>query len=299
MFSRSAERKPLVSVGIPFLNPGPYLDLAVRSVFAQTYPNWELILVDDGSTDGSYERATAIQDPRVRVLRDGQNKGLPARLNEIVRLAKGELVARMDADDAMHPLRLAKQVGFLQANPELDGVTTGAYLIDAEDKPIALLPGRQPSAREVLARGGFLHASLLARKAWFEAHPYSLDYPRAEDRELFVRTFKTSRLHVLPEPLYFYRWFGVPRGRALRTGYRNERKVIWKYGPGLVGLTQTLSLLALSKGKEVASWLAEKVGLENRFSRRYGFTTLTEDQHKDALSALEAIKATPVPGWEH
>jgi len=112
MFSRSAERKPLVSVGIPFLNPGPYLDLAVRSVFAQTYPNWELILVDDGSTDGSYERATAIQDPRVRVLRDGQNKGLPARLNEIVRLAKGELVARMDADDAMHPLRLAKQVGF-------------------------------------------------------------------------------------------------------------------------------------------------------------------------------------------
>ena len=175
MRSRPTEGNLLVSIGIPFLNPGPYLDLAVRSVFAQTYLNWELILVDDGSTDGSYERAVAIQDPRVRVLRDGQNKGLPARLNEIVRLAKGELVARMDADDAMHPLRLEKQVGFLQANPELDGVTTGAYLIDAEDRPIALLPGRQPSAQEVLARGGFLHPSLLARKSWFEAHPYSLD----------------------------------------------------------------------------------------------------------------------------
>ena len=234
MRSRPTEGNLLVSIGIPFLNPGPYLDLAVRSVFAQTYLNWELILVDDGSTDGSYERAVAIQDPRVRVLRDGQNKGLPARLNEIVRLAKGELVARMDADDAMHPLRLEKQVGFLQANPELDGVTTGAYLIDAEDRPIALLPGRQPSAQEVLARGGFLHPSLLARKSWFEAHPYSLDYPRAEDRELFVRTFKTSRLHVLSEPLYFYRWFGVPRGKTLRIGYRSERKVMWKYGPNLV-----------------------------------------------------------------
>ena len=296
MRSRPTEGNLLVSIGIPFLNPGPYLDLAVRSVFAQTYLNWELILVDDGSTDGSYERAVAIQDPRVRVLRDGQNKGLPARLNEIVRLAKGELVARMDADDAMHPLRLEKQVGFLQANPELDGVTTGAYLIDAEDRPIALLPGRQPSAQEVLARGGFLHPSLLARKSWFEAHPYSLDYPRAEDRELFVRTFKTSRLHVLSEPLYFYRWFGVPRGKTLRIGYRSERKVMWKYGPNLVGWGPSLRLIALSFGKELLTWFLEWTHLEKGFQTRRAFQPLLEMHQREALRTSQVIRETCVPG---
>ncbi|MGA4642860.1 glycosyltransferase family 2 protein [Limisphaera sp. 4302-co] len=288
----------MVSIGIPFLNPGPYLDLAVRSVFAQTYPDWELILIDDGSTDGSYERAMAIQDPRVGVFRDSQNKGLPARLNEIVRLANGELVARMDADDAIHPFRLEKQIAFLQANPEVDGVTSGAYLIDTEDKPIALLPGRQPSAREALARGGFLHASLLARKAWFEAHPYSLDYPRAEDRELFVRTFRTSKVHVLPEPLYFYRWFGVPRGQTLRTGYRSERKVMCKYGPSLVGWGPSLHLIILSYGKELVTWFLERTRLEKGFQTRRAFQPLLERDRREALKILKAIRETPVPGWD-
>lgn len=290
---------PLVSIGIPFLNPGAYFELAVRSVFAQTYQNWELILVDDGSRDGSYERAMAIRDPRVRVLRDGQNKGLPARLNEIVQLARGELVARMDADDAMHPLRLERQVAFLQANPEVDGVTSGAYLIDGEDNPLALLPGRQPSTPDVLVWGGFLHASLMARKAWFGNHPYSLDYPRAEDRELFVRTLKVSRLRVLTAPLYLYRWFGVPRGHVLRVGYRSERKIMWKYGPKLVGWGGTLRLILLSWSKEALTWLAEKIGAEKHIARRRVFEALNESQRKEVLSILKAIRGTPVPGWDN
>lgn len=288
---------PLVSIGIPFFNPGSYFELAVRSVFAQTYPKWELILVDDGSQDGSYERALEIRDPRVRVLRDGQNKGLPARLNEIVRLARGELVARMDADDAMHPLRLERQVSLLQANSQVDGVTTGAYLIDGENNPLALLPGHQPSALEVLAWGGYLHASLTARKVWFKTYPYSCSYPRAEDRELFVRALEASTIYVLPDPLYFYRWF-VPRGKMLRMGYRSERKVLWKYGPKLVGWGLTGVLIARSVGKEVITWFLEKFPNERWFLRKRLFRDLRWSQKKEASSILDAIRKTQVPGWD-
>jgi glycosyltransferase involved in cell wall biosynthesis len=289
---------PLVSVGIPFFNPGPHFELAVRSIFAQTYPKWELILMDDGSQDGSYERALQIRDPRVRVFRDGQNKGLPARLNEITQLAQGEFVARMDADDAMHPLRLERQVVLLLSNPEVDGVTTGAYLIDGENKPLALLPGHQPSALEVLMRGGYLHPSLTARKAWFQTHPYSLAYPRAEDRELFVRTLKSSVISVLQEPVYFYRWFGVPRGKLLRKGYRSERRIVWKFGPRLVGWGLTGALIARSVAKEIVTWLLEMTENEHLLLRKKLFRELQEAQQKEANFVLDTIRKTQVPGWD-
>src|SRR5690554_4188978 len=92
---------PSVSIGIPFFNAEAYLLDAIKSVFAQTHQNWELILLDDGSTDRSLEIARSIDDPRVRVYSDGQNKHLAARLNEIARLARYEYLARMDADDLM------------------------------------------------------------------------------------------------------------------------------------------------------------------------------------------------------
>ena len=123
---------PLVTVGLPMYNPGRFLDLAVRSVFAQTYDNWELIILDDGSTDGSLELARRIRDPRVNVFSDGKNRGLPYRLNQILDLASGQFIARMDADDLMHPERIERQGKHLLAYPEADAVTTGAILIDRE-----------------------------------------------------------------------------------------------------------------------------------------------------------------------
>src|SRR5438309_10301144 len=88
-----------VSIGIPFLNARRFLADAVRSVFAQTCDDWELLLVDDGSTDGSLDVVRSIDDPRVRVISDGTNRGLCARLNQIASLARGKYLARMDADD--------------------------------------------------------------------------------------------------------------------------------------------------------------------------------------------------------
>src|SRR5512138_427624 len=105
-----------VSIGIPFYNPGRAFEKAVRSVFSQTHADWELILMDDGSSDGSLELARSITDPRVRVLSDGANRGLCARLNQIAREARHGLLCRMDADDVMHPDRLHRQVEELTAH---------------------------------------------------------------------------------------------------------------------------------------------------------------------------------------
>ncbi|MDX1530526.1 MAG: glycosyltransferase family A protein [Rhodothermales bacterium] len=118
-----ADALPLVSVVVIFLDPGPFLDEAVASVRAQTYPRWELLLVDDGSTDGASERARrwAAADPgRVRyVEHDGHaNRGMSASRNAGVGASRGSLVAFLDADDAWERGKLAAQVALLERHPE-------------------------------------------------------------------------------------------------------------------------------------------------------------------------------------
>ena len=107
---------PLISIGIPFYNAEKYLKFAIQSVIAQSYQNWELILVDDGSSDNSLEIAQdfALKDARIRVICDGKNRKLPYRLNQLILESKGDFIARMDADDIMHPDRLLIQLTYLK-----------------------------------------------------------------------------------------------------------------------------------------------------------------------------------------
>lgn len=287
---------PLVTIGIPMLNPGPLFVWALKSVFAQTYPFWELIILDDGSTDGSLQLAHKIHDLRVKVFSDGRNRGLPYRLNQILDLASGQFIARMDADDLMHPERIESQVKHLLTHPEADAVTTGAVLIDRENRPVALRKGQKPSLLEVLRRGGYLHPSLMARADWYRGHRYSEAYPRAEDREFFLRAHVSSRIDVLEEPLYFYRWYGNVRPKALLQGYASERRIMWRYGPRHVGWGATIFLLAMSSLKSVAVSVGSYLKIPGVLEAR-SFPPLTPDLQLEARRALERIKATLVPGW--
>ncbi|MCL2744938.1 MAG: glycosyltransferase family 2 protein, partial [Planctomycetaceae bacterium] len=124
-----------VSIGISFLNNKRTLVHAIRSVFAQTIDDWELLLVDDGSSDGSLEIAQSVKDPRVRVLHDGQRRYLAARLNQIAAEAKYELVARMDADDIMFTERLEIQRR-LFADSKINLVSSPACIINDANKII-------------------------------------------------------------------------------------------------------------------------------------------------------------------
>src|SRR5690606_22433356 len=137
----------------------------------------------------------------------------------------------LDADDFMHSERLAKQVAFLTEHPHYRAVTTGTYILDKSGNVVGLRVGVEPSLEQVFVFGGYLHASLTARREWFLENPYTEAYKRAEDRDLFVRArLKGHRIGVLSEPLYFYRWIGNVRIRPWLVSYREERAILWRYG---------------------------------------------------------------------
>ncbi len=198
---------PLITVGIAFRNPGEFFELAIKSVLAQTLCSWELLLVDDGSQDGSVELALSIADPRVRVLVDGRARGLAARLNQMVREAGAPLFARMDADDVMHPVRLERQVEFLHACVEETVLGTGCYSIDQSSRVIGRRHVQTPQGGGFAARHAFIHPTVAARTSWFRANSYSEQplFHRSEDAELWCRTAGEARFEVLDEPLLYYR----------------------------------------------------------------------------------------------
>lgn len=198
---------PLVSIVIPFYNNETTLLDAIKSVFSQTYKNWELILLNDGSTDKSLEIANSINDNRVKVVNDGVNRGLVYRLNQSPLLVNGQYIARMDGDDLMHPQRIEKQMNEFFKNPDLDLVDTGAYSIDELGNPIGIR-GVFPISYNpsfILKNAMLLHASVIGKKEWFEKYLYDPLYIRAEDRELWLRSYKTSTFSRVQEPLYIVR----------------------------------------------------------------------------------------------
>lgn len=140
---------PVVSVICPVYNGGEWLREAVESIRAQTFSEWELILLDDGSSDGSGELCAelSVADPRVRHRRQSENRGLGATMASLVQMARGRFLAVQEQDDISQPNRLASEVALLDAEPTVGLVSGIAEWIDHEGQRIALFPG-------VLARGG-------------------------------------------------------------------------------------------------------------------------------------------------
>jgi glycosyltransferase involved in cell wall biosynthesis len=196
---------PLVSIGMPAFNCGETLAVAIRSILNQTYKNWELLVMEDGSSDRTLEVARSFSDPRISVLSDYSHKGLVPRLNQAVTTSHGEYFARMDADDVAYPKRLERQVEYLQQHPEVD--LLGCPMLMFKDDGITIGCRPTPETHEEICRqpsSGFriAHATLMGRTSWFRAHPYDPHNPRAEDQVLLLRNYATSHFACLPEILY-------------------------------------------------------------------------------------------------
>ena len=228
----------LVTVGIPFFNNEKTLSYAIKSTITQTYENLEIILIDDGSTDSSLiiAKQFAAIDTRIKIVSDSLNKGLIRRLNQIIEIATGDYIARMDADDMMDRQRIEKQLNILIENSQVDVVTTGMVSLNNDFAPVGkrYCKIKSPCIYDVFRNGnGLLHASMLAKVTWWRKHRYLVGYDRAEDRELFTRTLHNSNYSILPEPLYYYKDIqNIDIAKFLKS-YQSERKILfknWKLG---------------------------------------------------------------------
>lgn len=186
----------MVTIGLPVYNGERWLKEALDSVLSQTYVDWELIVVDDGSSE---ERIMKIvecvkcRDERIRVIQDGKHLGIAARLNQMVAMARGELFARMDADDIMLPERLEKQVKFFDDNESANVVSCSAIVIDENGKKLGV--------RNV----ALIHPTVMGRTLWFKQNPYNEAYSGVEDYELWLRVKNKVMIHHISEPLMLYR----------------------------------------------------------------------------------------------
>lgn len=207
--SETGVHAPLITIGMPIYNAGRYLRLAVVSILQQTFTNWELIIIDDGSSDGATENIRDLVDPRVKIVQDGSNRGLAARLNQAVNMARGRYFARMDQDDISYPERLARQLQYLEQQPELDLVASRCVSIDADNKLVGAMPCAL-THEQICARpwSGFYlpHPTWMGRIAWFRRHHYAAPQPYGcEDQELLLRSYSSSRFATLPDVLFAYR----------------------------------------------------------------------------------------------
>ena len=203
---------PIVSIVLPVYNGGTVLPMALASIDRQSFHEWELILIDDGSTDGCMAGFNS-SDSRVRVVQDGRNLGLAARLNQGIDLARGRYLARMDPDDVAYPGRLKAQVQFLDGHPDIDVAATRAMIFRDDGSPVGLFPFRETHAEICAApwRGFYFpHPTWMGRIEWFRRHRYRIpEIVRAEDQDLLLRSYGTSRFACLPEVLMGYRQTGL------------------------------------------------------------------------------------------
>jgi glycosyltransferase involved in cell wall biosynthesis len=201
---------PAVSVLMPVYNAGRFLAPAIESVLAQTLADFELIAINDGSTDGSCAvlQEFAARDARIRVVAQ-DNQGIVASLNRALALARAPLIARMDADDIARPDRFAKQVAFLQRYPEIAAVSGAMDVIDENGAYLRTdtfptLP--EAVARELDHRSCVCHPAAMVRTAVMRAvGGYRRIVQYAEDYDLWLRVAEVGGIANLPDVLLSYR----------------------------------------------------------------------------------------------
>jgi glycosyltransferase involved in cell wall biosynthesis len=221
---------PPLSVIMAVYNAAPTIRASIESIQAQSFSDWEMFVVDDGSTDGTSELLLDIQtrDDRVRVFRQDKNHGLASALNAAIQRSNSPLIARMDGDDWAFPERFELQVRFLTEHPNVDVLGTAAETISRANEPGPVLryPERHEQlVRSIFKRNPFIHPSVVFRREFItRMGGYSVELRRAQDYDLWLRAYRSSRFHNLPQVLLRYRTDGVPTLRNVRY----SAYVVWR-----------------------------------------------------------------------
>lgn len=200
--------EPKLSVVMPIYNAEKYLAKAIESILNQTFNDFEFLIINDGSTDKSLEIINNYLDNRIKLISNESNRGLIYCLNLGLNIAKGEYIARMDADDFSLARRFEKQVNFLDNNQEIAGLGAQANFINENDKIIGW-SGVEIS-KLMIKWGSFfgcqiLHPTLMMRANIYKKYLYDNNYLHAEDYELWTRVLLDYDLVNLNERLLNYR----------------------------------------------------------------------------------------------
>ena len=200
---------PLVSILMPAYNCEKYIAEAIRSMLSQTFSDFEFLIINDGSTDRTGKIIHSFEDNRIKIINNQTNVGIVSSLNNGIKLAQGELIARMDADDWSYPFRLAKQVALLKDNPEIgvcgstislwDGVdVVGNWVYPTNDDEIKA---------NLFLKCSFAHPTVMYRKSLFSKNSlsYKAEFFPAEDYELWTKMARITNFHNFKDPLLKYR----------------------------------------------------------------------------------------------
>ncbi len=210
---------PLITIALPVYNGANTLGHAVSSIIDQSFRNWELIILDDGSTDYSLKVMNSFNDPRIKLVEGEKNIGLSARLNMAVDMANGIYFARMDQDDVSFSQRLEKQFEYLQQHPNIDLLAAAIISFRGDFELLGKLPVLSKH-EDICSRPWngfhFPHPTWMGRIEWFRQHRYDSAADGAEDQNLLLCAYNNSQFACLEEPLLAYREGDRPLKKMLR-----------------------------------------------------------------------------------
>ncbi len=291
-----AESTPLVSITSTVYNTRPYLLDMIKSILGQTFTDFEFVLLDDGSTDGSLELAQSVVDPRIRVFSNGTNRGRSYTLNRLTGLSRGQYIARMDSDDLSAPTRIERQVEFLERHPKVDVVGTGVVYVSRDCAPLGIR--RFPSTHAEICctpmRHFWIgHGTLLARRTWFERFRYDESIGLAVDANMYLRTYEQSTFANIGEPLYYYRFEPSFNLRKQLLTRRFVARYFFEHCRRAGRLDRAIWHAAIQYAKSAVTILLFSTGLQRRlFTHR--FEPLTSAECAVHARTLELIRSVPI-----
>ncbi len=198
-------KNPTISVIMPAYNAQEYIKEAIESILNQTYSDFEFIIINDGSTDKTEDIILSFNDPRIKYIKNSHNLGIVKSLNRAIDLAKGDYIARMDADDISLPHRLERQHTYMNSNPNVD--ICGSYMIGFGDRESII---KYPlTHQEIIVRflfnNSMAHPTIFAKSRFYQEMKYEEIYKDAEDYALWVKACQKFKFANIDEVLLKYR----------------------------------------------------------------------------------------------
>ena len=259
---QNSASKPTVSVLMPAYNTASYIGDAIESILAQTFPDYELLICDDASTDNTLEIISSFNDRRIRVLKNKTNQGIPFSRNRLVEAAQGQYLAWLDADDTAYPDRLQKQVDFLEEHSGIYVLGTYAHWYSEKEKVAYEYKPPLFTSEEARAylffRNCLANSSVMMRRGI--EYEYKEEFSLAQDYELWSRISRKYSIALLPDFLIKYRDHGSS---------------------------------ASSQGKE-----KQKAGVKTLFKNQLEDYNLDVDQYLDSLYLLCSYEYQSLKGQE-